>query len=377
VAVVKPGGAVAAATIVLAFALSLFAAPAALGSGYTITATCSSAGTTAPCSAGWYTSAVVISWSWAPDNDGSNPTSGCLPHAYAKDASTAAACTVSGPLGITSVTVPIHVEISSPVATSAPTRAPDSGGWYNHAVTIAFSGQAFSGIAACTTATYSGPSSASATVTGSCTDNAGKTVQATSAPFAFDAGTPPLGMTAETGDRITVLDWRLTDIAPAAGFELLRQPGLHGKRPSVLYRGLRTSFTDRHVDNGVRYQYTVKALDAAGNGAVQALTVRPGRRLLSPAPGAAITAPPLLRWTAVRGASYYNVQLLRDGHKVLSTWPVHSSLQLDANWRFAGHRFSLRPGTYRWYVWPGFGKRSAARYGHRIGTSTFSVQRGS
>jgi hypothetical protein len=29
--------------------------------------------------------------------------------------------------------------------------------------------------------------------------------------------------------------------------------------------------------------------------------------------------------------------------------------------------------VYRWYVWPGFGRISAARYGRLLGSSTFVV----
>ena len=63
----------------------------------------------------------------------------------------------------TAVTQPIHVEITNPTVAGAPTRGPDSNGWYNHPVTIAFSGSSFSGIASCTSAIYSGPSTPSAT----------------------------------------------------------------------------------------------------------------------------------------------------------------------------------------------------------------------
>jgi hypothetical protein len=87
---------------------------------------------------------------------------------------------------------------------------------------------------------------------------------------------------------------------------------------------------------------------------------------------ARVSAPPLLRWTPVRGATYYNVQLYRDGN-VLSAWPAHASLQLTSTWRFAGRRYKLKPGRYRWYVWPGLGHRAAARYGPKVGTGTFVV----
>ena len=42
------------------------------------------------------------------------------------------------------------VELSSPTATVAPNRAPDSNGWYNHPVSGAPTANSFSGIASCT-----------------------------------------------------------------------------------------------------------------------------------------------------------------------------------------------------------------------------------
>ena len=97
--------------------------------------------------------------------------------------------------------------------------------------------------------------------------------------------------------------------------------------------------------NGRRYRYTLRATDAAGNTAQASVTARPGRRLLGPANGARLSAPPRLRWTGVRGARYYNVQLFRDGHKVLSAWPRRAHLSLQRSWRFAGQRHRLRRGT--------------------------------
>jgi hypothetical protein len=76
----------------------------------------------------------------------------------------------------------------------------------------------------------------------------------------------------------------------------------------------------------------------------------------------------------VRRATYYNVQLYRGG-KVLSEWPTRPTLELKYAWKFAGRGYRLRPGRYRWYVWPGFGKKAAGRYGTLIGTGTFVVAR--
>jgi hypothetical protein len=75
------------------------------------------------------------------------------------------------------------------------------------------------------------------------------------------------------------------------------------------------------------------------------------------------------------GARYYNVQLFRDGRKILSAWPLRARYQLNRRWTYRGQVHRLVTGKYRWLVWPGFGPRSKADYGRRIGPSTFEVRR--
>jgi hypothetical protein len=73
----------------------------------------------------------------------------------------------------------------------------------------------------------------------------------------------------------------------------------------------------------------------------------------------------VLRWRAVRRASYYNVQVWRGSRrKVVTAWPRGTSYRVRR----------LRPGRYTWYVYPGFGGRAAARYGRLLGTGTFVVR---
>jgi hypothetical protein len=67
------------------------------------------------------------------------------------------------------------------------------------------------------------------------------------------------------------------------------------------------------------------------------------------------------------------VQLFRGTTKVLSTWPVRAHLRLRPAWRYAGVRRRLAPGIYRWFVWPGFGRRARKHYGALIGTRRFVV----
>jgi hypothetical protein len=82
----------------------------------------------------------------------------------------------------------------------------------------------------------------------------------------------------------------------------------------------------------------------------------------------------MLAWTASTGASYYNLQLFRNGAKVLSTWPVRTRFRLPGTWTFGGRHYRLQHGAYKWYVWPGLGPRTKARYGKLLGGSTFTVR---
>jgi hypothetical protein len=361
--------AVAAAVMALAAA-----GVPAVASADTITPLCTvGQGPTLPCTGGWYTRPVFLSWTWSPLTSGS---ASCQSAPYDTDIAITVSCTVSwtdGFIGTQYYT--LHVETSAPTATVAPSRPPDSDGWYNHPVAATPSATAFSGIASCTSSTYAGPDSTSATVSATCVDNAGKTVTATSLPFAYDVTPPELSATASPADKSVALHWQTGgDIAPTASISVTREAGAGNGAADTLYTGVGGGYLDAHVRNGVHYTYTIVARDLAGNAATQTIVVVPGPRLLSPVQAARLSAPPMLRWTPVPGATYYNVQLYRNG-KVLSRWPAHASLRLRHTWRFDGHRYRLEPGKYRWFVWPGFGRRSAGRYGRAIGWGTFVVVR--
>jgi hypothetical protein len=66
------------------------------------------------------------------------------------------------------------------------------------------------------------------------------------------------------------------------------------------------------------------------------------------------------------------VQVWRNG-KIFSAWPARPSLRLRRTWTFGGRQYHLRPGRYRWYVWPGYGRRAARNYGRLLGSSSFVV----
>jgi hypothetical protein len=121
---------------------------------------------------------------------------------------------------------------------------------------------------------------------------------------------------------------------------------------------------------GAKYKYTVTATDEAGNTGGATLAVTATGRLTSPVPGQRVTSRPHLTWLPVKGASYYNVQLYRGG-RILSVWPKRTTFTLPLSWAYQGHHHHLHSGSYRWYVWPGFGKPAQARYGQLLGSSTF------
>jgi len=143
----------------------------------------------------------------------------------------------------------------------------------------------------------------------------------------------------------------------------------------IVYTGTASRYLDRGLQNGVEYRYVVRAVDSAGNeSAGVAAVVVPRRDLLrSPKDGARLRKPPKLIWAADSTAKYYNAQLLLNNVKILSVWPTGPSYMLKKSWKYNGHKYKLKPGTYTWYVWPGHGVRSAVDYGALMGSRTFRI----
>ena len=161
---------------------------------------------------------------------------------------------------------------------------------------------------------------------------------------------------------------------------VMRSPaGARAAQSEVVYDGTGDAFTDTGLKNGTRYTYLVQAADLAGNTATGSATVTPTadastKHLLSPGAGSSVSRPPLLRWRKVARASYYNVQLFRNGRKILSAWPTRPQYQLRSRWRYRGERHRLVHGSYRWLLWAGYGHRSEHRYGRLLGRRTFVVR---
>ena len=319
---------------------------------------------------GWYRSNVTVNWQVA----GATSSTGCDTVTLRADTpGTKVTCSAENNGDQTTKSVTIKLDKTAPSASAAPERQPDANGWYVRPLTVSSSAtDATSGVEGCSAAQYTGPDNPAAIVAGLCRDIAGNTA-GTSLSFRYDATAPTLsGLSTKPGNRTLHLAWKASTDAPVV--EVVRAPGRDGAAETLLYRGAASTYRDAGLVVGRQYRYRVTAFDEATNKAEQAIDVVATGALLSPAPRQliALNALPALRWTPVRRASYYNVQLIR-GRKVMSAWPARPTLQLRRTWLYKGRRYRLRPGVYRWYVWPGYGRISAARYGRLLGGSTFVV----
>jgi hypothetical protein len=148
-----------------------------------------------------------------------------------------------------------------------------------------------------------------------------------------------------------------------------------GQLRTSVYKGIGTHYTNKRLQNGTYYRYSIVSYDKAGNASKgMTVVVKPSVLLRSPRNGAAVHAPPRLAWAKVAHATFYNVQLFFRGRKVLSAWPSAAKLGLKQRWSYADRRFKLKLGTYHWFVWPAFGTRAKSRYGQLIGQSGFTVR---
>lgn len=190
------------------------------------------------------------------------------------------------------------------------------------------------------------------------------------------AAVPPnvQGLKAEGGDGRVRLTWQTPD---GVDHVIVTRSLTSGAETTVVYTGSGEVFTDLDVTNDVEYRYVVVSVNAKGNqSAGVAAVARPKRSLLtSPKDGARLRKAPKLKWLKNSEANYYNVQLFRGRAKILSIWPVRPTVALKANWKYRGRTYKLAPGVYRWYVWPGFGPRSAVVYGDMLGFRTFQIIR--
>jgi len=325
---------------------------------------------------GWYNHALRISWA------GSDPTSGvnsCTSVLYSgPDAGSGArtgGCTDEAGNSSPPSTFRFHYDGTAPGGLGvAPARPPDHDGWYNHPLAIRwFASDVLAGIASCTSLTYGGPDETGGRLSGICTDRAGN--RSATLPFAlrYDEDAPSLAALSLKGlDDAVALRWRATG---ASELQITRSTGADSTNSRDVYSGTGSAFTDRNVENYVRYRYTLTAEDPAGNTVQRTASVMPLPVLYAPRGGAhlRVHARPLFAWKPAKRARYYNFQLWVDGHQAGSWWPARPRLRLPARWSFNREARRLERGTYTWYVWPGRGPRRLGRYGALLGQSSFVV----
>jgi hypothetical protein len=191
---------------------------------------------------------------------------------------------------------------------------------------------------------------------------------------------PPANVSAlraERGNARVRLRWRRPPSPDFDRVEILRSENQVGAAQTRVFAGSQTTFLDRALVNGTAYRYVVVSYDRTGNrSAGVAIVATPkATMLLRPLEGARISGAPTLTWSRARGATYYNLQLYRGVHKALTLWLKPTSFKLKRQWTFAGRRERLRPGFYRWYVWPGIGEPALGNYGPMLGESSFTIVR--
>jgi hypothetical protein len=135
----------------------------------------------------------------------------------------------------------------------------------------------------------------------------------------------------------------------------------------VVYRGLGSSVALK-LRAGQTVNVALFAYDHTGNVSEAARQVVSLASLipLRPLTGSVLNAAPRLSWLAKKGTAYYNVQLFRNGRRVLVGWPSQPSYDVPAR--------ALLPGTYVWFVWPALKRGSSAVFGDLIGRATFVVK---
>jgi hypothetical protein len=327
---------------------------------------------------GWYVTPATVRWRVDDPESGIRSSSGCDAMTITADTpGTRLTCSATSMIDVSStVSMTVKVDRTAPTVTGAsPDRPPDTAGWYTRPVTWTFAGSdGTSGIAGCSSVTYAGPDNANATVSGTCTDNAGNVSAAGAASFRYDTGAPALrGVVVRAGDGEVMVQW--TPLPLWEWVDVVRSIAGSKAAPRTVYHGTGSRYVDKHVRNGVDYRYDVIGRDQAGHATAATGRAIPVGALRTPLPGATVVSRPRLSWRAVRGAAFYNVQLFRGSRKVLSAWPRGAHMRLGRSWRYRGRREHLAPGTYRWYVWPAFRRHGEVHFGRLIGRSKFVVKK--
>jgi hypothetical protein len=200
-------------------------------------------------------------------------------------------------------------------------------------------------------------------------------VVAPSVPADTTAPKPPTRLSvilprakASTGTVPVTLRWvkpTASDLARVVVVLNLRHAPHSPSNGSTIYHGLGSSAVLKLAAGGTGY-VALFAYDHSGN------VSKPAQKVVSLAPliplrpftGSTVTTAPRLTWTSQKATAYYNVQLFRNGTRVLTGWPSQAAFTIPAG--------KLKPGTYVWFVWPAIRHATGApTFGTLIGRATF------
>lgn len=118
---------------------------------------------------------------------------------------------------------------------------------------------------------------------------------------------------------------------------------------------------------------------AAAAAVTAAVVITPGGAAPEPARRAAppsAAAQPEKRtfaWVATPGATGYRFALFRGDALVYESRTPRPQLALPGRWRLGTSSESLRPGRYRWYVWPIRSSDAAPGTGRAVVQATLEV----
>ena len=156
---------------------------------------------------GWFRSDIGVTWYVSDPESIYSAGSECLSPPAITASGQTRSCSATSAGGTSSVSTPAgaaKIDKDPPSGvTGTPARGPDANGWYTSPVGVSFSGtDGISGIASCSSATYSGPESASGSVNGTCTDNAGNVGSGSYGSLKYDATAPTVNASpARSPDR--------------------------------------------------------------------------------------------------------------------------------------------------------------------------------
>jgi hypothetical protein len=174
---------------------------------------------------------------------------------------------------------------------------------------------------------------------------------------------------ASTGTVTVKLGWvkpTASDLARVVVVLNLKRPPRSPVDGTKVYKGLGTS-TSLKLKVGATGYVALFAYDRSGN------VSSPARKVVSLAPliplrptsGSSVNTSPRLTWAAQAATAYYNLQLFRNGARVLTGWPTQAAFSIPPG--------KLRPGTYVWFVWPAVKHGTGApTFGKLIGRATFT-----